>query len=376
MKSKLIKYIALLSLFFMTIAVQCFAQTMEPLNIVTTSVPFLRISPDARAGGMGDVGIATSADANAMFWNQAKIPFAESKTSLSVNYNPWLKNIAKSIYLASISGYTQLDDKQAISLSMRYFHLGQVQFTDFDGNELQRYQPREFSFDMGYSRKLSSKFGLGLALRYINSSLATGLINGENYKAGSAVAADISVYHNGTDASGKGFSWGVSLSNLGSKIGYTSNANEKDFIPANAGAGIAYTTLLDANSKITLALDANKQLVPGIKYTGDTTVDAASLAKYKTFGVTDSWFKPNNAYSISAGAEFAYSNQLFLRAGYFYEDEMQGNRQYYTMGAGLKNKLATFNFSYLVPSGKNLTISPLANTIRVSLLFELSKANK
>lgn len=376
MKPKLIKHTALLSLFFIALAVASFAQTMEPVNIVTTSVPFLRISPDARAGGMGDAGIATSADANAMFWNQAKMPFAENKTSISVNYNPWLKNIAKGIYLASISGYTQLDDLQAISLSMRYFHLGQVQFTDFDGNELQRYQPREFAFDIGYSRKLSPKLGLGIALRYINSSLATGLVNGQNYKAGTAVAADISVYHNGTDASGKGFNWGISLSNLGSKIGYTSNANDKEFLPANAGAGIAYTAVLDANSKITFALDVNKLLVPGIKYTGDTTVDAASLAKYKTYSVTNSWFKPNDAYAVSAGAEFIYSNQLFLRAGYFYEAELQGNRQYYTMGAGLKNKVATFNFSYLFPSGKNLTISPLANTIRVSLLFDLVKSSK
>ena len=375
MKPTLIKLTALLSLFFTAVAVPSFGQ-MEPLNIVTTSVPFLRISPDARAGGMGDVGIATSADANSMFWNQAKIPFAEANTSMAVNYNPWLRNISKSIYLASVSGFTKLDDKQAISLSVRYFHLGQVQFTDFDGNELQRYQPREFAFDMGYSRKLSSKLGLGIALRYINSSLASGTINGENYKAGNAVAADISLYHTGTDATGSGFNWGVSLTNLGSKIAYTSNANDKDFLPANAGVGIAYTAVFDANSKITFAIDANKQLVPGIRYTGDTAVDAASLTRYKTFGVTNSWFKPNNAYSVSAGAEFAYSNQLFLRTGYFYEDEVQGNRQYFTMGAGLKNKLATFNFSYLVPTGKNLTISPLANTIRVSLLFDFLKTNK
>lgn len=374
MKRTLVQHAFLFSLFFMALAVSSFGQ-MEPLNIVTTSVPFLRISPDARAGGMGDVGIATSADANSMFWNQAKIPFAEANSSLAVNYNPWLRNISKSIYLASVSGYTKLDDKQAISLAVRYFHLGQVQFTDFDGNELQRYQPREFSFDMGYSRKLSSKLGLGIALRYINSSLASGTINGENYQAGNAVAADLSLYHNGTDDTGEGFNWGVSLSNLGSKIAYTTNANDKDFLPANAGVGIAYTSVLDENSKITFALDANKQLVPGIKYTGDPALDAASLAKYKTYGVTNSWFKPNDAYSVSAGAEFAYCNQLFLRTGYFYEDEMQGNRQFFTMGAGLKNKLATFNFSYLVPSGKSLMISPLANTIRVSLLFDMVKTN-
>jgi len=371
MKKKLINNSALFCILCVIVVGQTFAQTKPPINIVTTSVPFLRISPDARAGGMGDVGIATSADANAIFWNLAKIPFAEAKTSVSVNYNPWLRDISKNTYLASISGYTKIDDKQAIALSVRYFRRGMVQFTDFDGNELTSYQPRELALDIGYTRKLSKKLALGVTLKYINSSLASGLINGANYKSGNAVAADISIFHNGIKEDGSGLSWGLNISNLGSKIAYTNSISDKDFLPANFGVGIAYTALLDANSTITFALDANKQLVPGLEYTGDQTKDSLSLSNYKSLGVVESWFKPNDSYTVSAGAEYAYNKQFFLRTGYFYESEMQGNRQYYTMGVGLKNKVAAFNFSYLIPSGKNLTISPLANTFRWSVLFEL-----
>lgn len=376
MQSKLFGFQSLLALIFCGMSLKDFAQTKTPVNIVTTSVPFLRISPDARAGGMGDAGIATSADANAVFWNLAKIPFAESKTSLSVNYNPWLRNIAKEVYLAGLSGYTQLDDKQAVSLSLRYFHLGQIQFTDFDGNELLTYQPREFSFDIGYARKLSTKLGLGITARYINSSLASGTINGETYKAGNAIAVDLSLYHNGVNEQGKGFSWGLNISNLGSKISYTNSSNDKDFLPANAGIGIAYTSVFDENNSITFALDANKQLVPGLRYTGDTAIDAFSLAKYKNYGVTESWFKSNKSYTVSAGAEYAYNKQFFARTGYFYEEEMQGNRRYFTAGLGIKNKVAAFNFSYLFPAGINVNISPLANTMRCSVLFDLAKSRK
>ncbi len=376
MKPKQISNTAFLCLLSVIVVAKTFAQTTPPVNIVTTAVPFLRISPDARAGGMGDVGIATSADANALFWNMAKIPFAEAKTGLSINYNPWLRDISKNTYLGSVSGYTKIDDDQALALSMRYFNRGEVQFTDFEGNELVKYQPREFAIDLGYSRKLSNKLAVGITLKYINSNLAAGSINGTDYKGGNAVAADISLFHNGIDVSGGGFSWGVNLSNLGGKIAYTNSVNDRDFLPANIGVGMAYTAVLDEVNKITLALDANKQLVPGLDYTADYAKDSASLINYKSFGVVDSWFKPNDSYTVSAGAEYAYNKQFFARAGYFYESELQGNRQYYTMGVGLKNKVATFNFSYLVPTGKNLVISPLANTFRWSVLFELSKASK
>ncbi len=203
MKKTTVKSYAAFLIILLT-CVQAKAQDAETINVVTSAVPFLRISPDARAGGMGDVGIATSPDANSSFWNLAKTPFVKSKTSISVTYTPWLKDLGlNDVYLASLAGYHQLDEETAISSSIRYFSLGNIQFTDFAGNELQSFRPREVSFDIGYSRKLSEKLGLGIALRYINSNLAGGqAVNGVSYQSGNAVAADLSVFHNGVNSEG------------------------------------------------------------------------------------------------------------------------------------------------------------------------------
>ena len=214
-------------------------QTTKPINVVTTAVPFLRISPDARAGGMGEVGIATLPDANAAFWNLAKTPFNTSKAGIGVTYTPWLKKLGlNDVFLATLSGYTKLpDENQAVSASLRYFSLGDIHFTNAFGQDLGQYRPREFAFDLGYSRKLSEKLGLGLALRYINSSLAKGDPSGTgtNYKAGTTVAGDLSIYYTGQNETGEGWSFGGTLTNMGGKVGYTSDAKQKDYIPANLG---------------------------------------------------------------------------------------------------------------------------------------------
>src|SRR4030095_6837530 len=246
-----------------------FAQS-DPINIVTTAVPFLRISPDARAGGMGDVGIATSPDANSGFWNLAKTPFATSTGSIGATYTPWLKDIAQDVYLATLAGYYKFSDEQAIAGSIRYFNLGQIQFVDFNCNPLNTSRPREFAIDFGYSRKIAENLGLGVTLRYINSNLANGSFNGVTYKAGNAIAADLSLYHDGLNDEGMGLTYGITISNLGSKIGYTNDAKSKDFIPANLGAGLAYTWVFQETSKFTLGLDVNHLLVPEAPtYTGD-----------------------------------------------------------------------------------------------------------
>src|SRR6187549_64258 len=183
---------------------------IDPINVVTTAVPFLRISPDARSGGMGDVGVATPADANASFWNIAKTPFNIAQGGVALSYTPWLQDLGlNDVYLASLAGYYKLNEDEAISSSMRYFSLGNIQFTDFSGLELGTFRPREFAFDVGYSRKLSPQLSLGVALRYINSNLASGTINGVSYKAGTAVAGDLSVYHQGIKEDGSGLSYGV-----------------------------------------------------------------------------------------------------------------------------------------------------------------------
>lgn len=355
---------------------QTYAQV---INIVTTAVPFLRISPDARAGGMGDVGIATIPDANSSFWNQAKIPFASSATSLAVNYTPWLKDIAPDVYLATLAGYHQLDEEQAISASLRYFNLGEIQFVDNSGNLLNKSRPREVSFDIGYSRKVSEKIGVGVALRYINSNLANGSFNGVSYKAGSTVAADFSFFSNGLDDEGAGVTWGVTLSNLGGKIGYTNDAQAKDFIPANLGAGLGYTWVFDETSRFTLSADINHLMVPTAPVsTGDETQDSILLQNYRNSSVFESWFKSfnNKAYTLAAGAEYTYNDQFSIRAGYFYEGKSQGGRRFFTAGVGLKYNVFGFNFSYLAPSGSGVTRNPLSNTLRFSINFDLDNTGE
>jgi hypothetical protein len=385
MKNAYLKFAALAVT--MGFASAIFAQS-DKINVVTSAVPFLRISPDARSGGMGDVGIATTPDANSSFWNQAKIPFALSKAAIGVSYTPWLKGLGlNDVYLASLAGYYQLDETQAISASLRYFSLGNIQFTDALGNDLNSYRPREFGFDVGYSRKLSDKLGLGIALRYINSSLANGTYNGQSYKPGSAVAGDISLFHDGTgsDPNASGLNWGIALHNLGSKISYTNDATQKDYIPANLGIGVAYTKVFDETSKATFGLDINKLLVPTPPLiTGNTSTDSANIAKYRNKGVLSSWVssfgdapggfsEELREVQVSLGAEYMYNNQFAFRAGYFYEAPTKGNRQYFTIGAGINYNMYGLNFSYLIPSGGGVNRNPLANTIRFSLIFNLDK---
>lgn len=354
------------------------AQTNQ-LNVVTTAVPFLRISPDARAGAMGELGIATSPDAASSYYNQAKTPFSKFNTGIGLTYTPWLKDLGlNDVYLLAASGYHKLDDQQALTASLRYFSLGNIQFTDYSGNSWGDGRPREFAVDLGYSRKLSDKMSLGIALRYINSNLTlgaaanTGSLSG--YKAGTAIAGDISFYYNNHNDQGEGFAAGAVLSNLGTKIGYTNDATQKEYIPANLGVGVTYTKVFDEQSKLTFGLDANKLLVPAApKLTGDASKDSIALNDYRKQNVVGSWGKSfsNSAYTFSLGGEYGYNDQFFFRAGYFYEAKSQGGRQYFTLGVGLKYNVVGLNFSYLIPSGNGVTRNPLSNTIRFGLFFDL-----
>jgi hypothetical protein len=355
------------------------AQTNK-INVVTSAVPFLRITPDARTGAMGDAGIAIAPDANSSFSNLAKSPFNTNKAGLSVSYVPWLRDLAvNDVYLASLAGFYKISDDQAISASLRYFSLGSIEFTDNNGTTLNTYRPREFSFDLGYSQKLSSKNSLGIALRYINSNLAKGQVgnSGPTYKAGTAVAGDLHFFHNGAKENGEGFNWGVTLSNLGSKISYTSDANNKDFIPANLGIGGAYTKVFDEDNKITFALDLHKLLVPTPAASGDS----AGLAKYRSKGVVSSWLSsfgdaPGKTseeiqeVNIALGLEYWYNNQFAFRAGYFYENPNKGNRKFFSVGAGLKYNVFGINLAYLIPSGSGVNRNPLSNTFRFGLVFD------
>ncbi|MEO6838019.1 MAG: type IX secretion system outer membrane channel protein PorV [Ginsengibacter sp.] len=382
MKKVILKLTALMMLGGVTLSVK--SQSANPINVVTTAVPFLRISPDARSGGMGDVGIATIPDANSIFWNLAKVPFAKSNSAIALTYTPWLTGLGLSdVYLISAAAYGKIDANQAISGSIRYFSLGNIQFTDNSGNDLQTYRPREFSIDGGYSRKLSEKLGLGVALRYINSNLASGQSSsGSTYKTGTSVAGDLSLFNDGSQGGTvSGFNWGVAITNLGVKISYTNDASEKDFIPANLGIGAAYVNVFDESSKVTFGLDINKLLVP----TPPSIGDSSGLVNYHNKDVVSSWFssftdapggfsEELKEFQISVGAEYTYNDQFSFRAGYFYENPTKGDRQYFTVGAGLTYNLIGLNFSYLIPSGNGVNRNPLSNTLRFSILFNLDKS--
>jgi hypothetical protein len=342
-------------------------ETNNAINITTTAVPFLRISPDARAGGLGDAGIALSPDANSVFYNQAKIPFAKAASGIGLTYTPWLKGVVDNMYLATLAGFHQLDEMQALSASLRYFNAGDIPIIDYNGNKMQTVTPREFSIDLGYSRKLSDKIGIGAALRYISSKLVTGSVNGINYKAGNAVAADLSFYYNGQGENGKGWTAGASLSNLGSKIGYTDNADNKDFLPAGLGIGASYTEVWDEDNKLTFVLQADKLLVPEIPGSME------EVKEYRDKSVVGGWFDSfsNDAIQMAFGAEYAYKDMLFLRGGYNSRSYSYGNWQFVTTGLGVQFNMATVNFSYLIPTGEKVNRNPLANTVRFGLLFAL-----
>lgn len=360
------------------------------VNNITTAVPFLRISPDARAGGMGDVGIATEADANAQYWNIGKMPFAPKKYGISATYTPWLKELVPDISLVYVAGYGKFgnEDNQAISGSLRYFNLGDINYTDFNAQSLGTGKPREFSLDLGYSRRLSPYLSTGISMRYIHSAIANGLASGANgtdYKPGNAVAADVGVYFTKTkEVDGprtRTISAGAVLSNVGSKIAYSSQ--RRDFLPANLGLGVAHTWQLDEYNKFTVGLDVNKLLVPTPQYSYDSAgnvvsyipVDKTVVAGiFSSFGDAPGGFSEElREFQVSVGAEYWYQNQFGLRAGYFYEDKTKGDRKYFTVGGSARYNVFTLNFSYLVPSNSGTVRNPLSNTLRFSLLFEFDK---
>jgi len=350
------------------------AQTTQP--ITTTAVPFLRISPDARGGGMGDLGVATTPDASSGFYNLSKTPFAKKEIGIGLTYTPWLKDLGlNDVYLLAASGYKKLDNLQAISGSIRYFSLGNIQFTDNSGANIGTGNPREWGLDFGYSRKLSDKLSIGLAAKYIYSNLAGGFSNSSTtYQPGKTFAADISLFYTGVTEDAGGWNFGLALSNLGGKIGYTNSATDKDYIPADLGLGTTYTAVFNEDNKLMMGLDIHKLLVPAPP--ADLS-DSAAVANYHNKGLVGSWFNsfsgPNQLKTLQAsiGAEYSYQDQFFFRAGYYYEDRGQGDRKYFSVGVGLNYNVMGLNFSYLVPSGNGTTRNPLSNTLRFGLSFNL-----
>lgn len=357
------------------------------VNTVSTAVPFLRITPDARSGGMGDVGIATSPDATSIYYNASKLVFSEKKMGISLSYTPWLKNLGISdIFLAHVGGYYKIDDLQTLQTSLRFFSLGNITFTDYLGNINGDFKPREFSFDAGYSRKLSDKFSLGAAIRYIHSNLAAGQeVNSTEVKAGNAVGVDLtSTYMQELKLKGGKkaiVSAGLAITNIGSKISYTQDALNKDFIPTNMGIGAGFRIFANDYNEIGIYADINKLLVP----TPDTLTDDKGNFLYKqkspiagifsSFGDAPGGFKEEmKEFMYSVGVEYWYDQQFGVRAGYFNENALKGNRKYFTAGVSVKYSVFGLDFSYLVPTSSQR--NPLDNTFRFTLQFDFDKMGK
>ncbi|MGB0850505.1 MAG: type IX secretion system outer membrane channel protein PorV [Bacteroidia bacterium] len=351
-------------------------------NVITTAAPFLLISPDSRGAAMGDMGVATSADANSIHWNASKLAFIEDDAGISLSAAPWLSKLVPDIWFYYLSGYKKIDKKSSVGLSLRYFTLGDIQFTDELGNPNGDYEPKEFAVDGAYARKLSENLSLGVALRFVFSDLARGQVgsSGTQIKAGTAGAGDISMtYKNDLDIKGKKWDYtiGGNISNIGNKITYTTEAN-RDFIPVNMRLGTFWKSQIDEYNEIGFGVDFNKLLVPTPQYTYDSSGnisgrevndDPLISGMLKSFGDAPGGFREEmKEITISAGLEYWYAKQFALRAGYFHESDTKGARQYVTFGAGLKYKVFQIDAAYLQPLAQR---HPLQNTIRFSLLFDI-----
>lgn len=360
------------------------------LNTITTAVPFLLISPDSKAGAMGDVGVATTPDANSLHWNPAKLAFVDDDMGFSMSYVPWLRALVPDINLSYLAGYKKLNDNEAIGLELRYFSLGDITFTDIVGNTLGQYKPSEFALGTSYSRKLSDNFSLAISGRYIYSNLTGGqLAGGIPTVAGQSIAADISAYYtNPIRLGGKeiDLAFGGNISNIGSKLAYTETP-DKDFIPINLRLGTSIGTEFDEYNKMSFAFDINKLLVPTppIYKAGSTGQDPDDIVAgmdpkvsvvsgiFQSFwdapgGVNEEFREIN--YSI--GTEYWYANQFALRAGYFFEHDTKGGRKFFTFGSGVKYNVFALDFSYLINASRAINgNNPLANTMRFTLVFDL-----
>jgi hypothetical protein len=333
---------------------------------ITTAVPFLLISPDARHAALGDAGVASSPDANSSYWNPAKLVFIETAYGGTISYTPWLGKIINDMSISYLSGYYKFTQEQAVSMALKYFDLGEIFFTE-DGVNGTNFNPREFSFDLTYSRKLTEELSLGLTGRYIHSNL-TGAFNsgGVDARPGKSVAADIGIFYTKQlpGALSSNLSLGASISNIGAKITYSDN-NNKDFLPTNLRLGGAYTTSLDSYNTLTFLLDFNKLLVP--------TIDKdQSLLRGMFSSFTDApggFSEEVHEIATSMGVEYWYNKVFAARLGYFLEAYDKGNRKYLTMGAGFRRNTFGFDIAYLVPTNKRE--HPLAETLRFTILFQL-----
>lgn len=342
------------------------------INPIITSLPFLRIMPDARGGALGDGGIALSGDANSMHLNASRLAFVENEMSVGLTYVPWLRTLGlNDTYLAYISGYRKLDEIQTVGLSFRYFSYGSINFTDINGIDIGQANPNDIEIAAAYARKLSDNFSIAATLKFLYSNLAAGqFVAGQNVTNGVAGAADLSFTYKkdlNVGAYGSELTVGAAFTNLGSKISY--RENQEDFLPANMGIGIAYKLYLDDYNTLTFLTDINKYLVPTPCNTCTEDPPGTVGAIFSSFNdAPDGFNEELREFYYSFGAEYFYNDQFAIRAGYFFEDATKGARKFFTLGLGLKYNVLGLDFSYLITSGQR---NPLDNTFRFSLTYEL-----
>ena len=364
-------------------------------NAITTSVPFLMISPDSKQGAMGDVGAATDPDVNSIHWNGSKLAFAEKKFGVGFTVTPWLRLLVPDINMYYMAGYYKLNSKQTVGASLRYFTLGNIELTNAQGYKTGDFKPNEFAVDLAFSQKLSKNFGLGVAARYINSSISRAGFQGNPGNSANSFAVDLSMYYKSErfdlgDKKATG-SLGLAFTNVGAKIKYS---NDENFIPMNMRLGGGLKTELDEFNTFGVYLDFNKLLVPtppvykkqvvnGVVTTQDEIDPAtgkrivlagkdasnAGVAEaiLQSFGDAPGGYKEElKEVQISSGLEYCYDKTFSVRTGYSYESKTKGGRQYFTVGMGFRFKVINVDGSYLIPTVLN---NPLQRTWRISLSF-------
>lgn len=375
-------YLAALTLMGISPLTATAQEKVDMFNPEKNSVTSQSIAPDARAGGMGDVGAATDPDVASQFWNPAKYPFTISRAGVSLNYTPWLRQLVSDIDLAYLVGYYRIGDYSAVSGSLRYFSLGEVFYGDTNDTQM-TLNPYEMSFDVAYSIMLSEKFSIAAGVRWIYSDLTYNY--DDTSSPGSAFAVDLAAYYQNYVNIGQRecqLGIGLNISNVGSKINFGGDENS-EFLPANLRLGASLMVPVDEYNRFSIAVDANKPLVPTmpVKMDGESDEDFITRKQndyydvspisgiFKSFGDAPGGFKEEmQEIRWSVGAEYVYNDKFSLRAGYHHESENKGNRKYFTVGAGFKMNVFSLDAGYVIATAKS---NPLDQTLRFSLSFDM-----
>ena len=354
----------------------------EIQNTITTAAPFLLIAPDARSGGMGDIGVATSPDANSQHWNASKFAFMPSKYTVGIVYTPWLRELTNDVFLGGFSFANRIDDRSAWATSLKYFNLGQIDLTDINGAPEGTEKLNEFSVDASYSLKLNETYAMGVTMRYIRSDLGIESTN-STIKPVSTFAVDISGYFQSDEKNYGNFNgvWrgGYNISNIGPKVSYTDDGQD-NYIPTNLRIGGGFDFIMDSYNKVSVNLEFNKLLVPtpSVSLNGDGEApyiqeDSSFISGiFSSFGDAPGGFSEElKEFTWALGAEYVYDNSFALRAGYFNESDLKGARKYFTIGSGFKFKSSKLDISYLFNASD--INNPLENTLRFSLAFDFGE---